>query len=131
MFSTRILVSGLAVLLLSALPLFAAIPASERSALVALYQSAGGDGWTDRSGWLDSPGTECGWYGVTCDETESTVIDLSLWSNNLVGTIPESINALPNLQGLSLAGNVLTGPLPSTIGQLIHLRWINLQENGL
>ncbi|HLP47610.1 MAG TPA: hypothetical protein VK469_16810, partial [Candidatus Kapabacteria bacterium] len=50
-----------------------AIPALERAALIALYNSTNGDGWTNNSGWktppLDTdgfamPGTENTWYGV-------------------------------------------------------------------
>jgi hypothetical protein len=37
----------------------AAIPASERAALVALYDSTSGAGWKSRSNWLGAPGTEC------------------------------------------------------------------------
>ena len=33
----------------------AAIPPSERAALIALYNSTNGDGWTDKSGWKTPP----------------------------------------------------------------------------
>jgi Leucine-rich repeat (LRR) protein len=118
-------------LLLSAAPLAAAVPSSERAALVALYQSTGGEGWLDTTGWLGPSGTECAWYGVTCDESGSTVVDVALWSNNLVGTIPPEIGALGNLVGLALAANELIGAIPSTIGQLTKLKSLNLQENAL
>lgn len=36
---------------LPALPALAAIPEAERLALIDLYNSTNGDGWTDKSGW--------------------------------------------------------------------------------
>lgn len=80
---------------------------------------------------MGTAGTECMWYGISCNESSSTVIDISLWSNNLVGTIPSSIGNLPNLEGLALAGNDLSGPIPSSIGNLTRLTTLNLQENQL
>jgi hypothetical protein len=59
----------------------AAIPASERAALIALYTSTDGAHWTYRSGWLGVSGTECTWYGVACDGAEAHVTRLTLSSN--------------------------------------------------
>ncbi len=70
----------------------AAIPATERTALIALYTDTNGIGWVNSSGWttppLDvdgfaMPGTECSWYGVWCDVGETAVWAISL-ENNLV-----------------------------------------------
>ncbi len=43
------------------------IPTSERDALISLYNSTDGANWDDNSDWLGAVGTECDWYGVTCD----------------------------------------------------------------
>ena len=70
----------------------ASITVEQRIAITALYNSTNGDGWVNNSGWksapLDTdgfalPGTECGWYGVTCDGSESVIIELLLHSNQL------------------------------------------------
>ena len=42
------------------------IPAAECDALVALYNSANGAGWTNNTGWLQT-NTPCSWYGIVCD----------------------------------------------------------------
>jgi len=42
------------------------VPASERAALVAFFESTGGPEWTHKVGWLGPPGTECNWHGVDC-----------------------------------------------------------------
>ena len=41
------------------------LSASERDALVALYNAVGGNGWTNNTGWL--VGDPCSWHGVTCN----------------------------------------------------------------
>ena len=125
-----LLVTSLALIVLNGAA-EATIPTGEREALLTLYQSTGGNGWVDNSGWLGSVGSECSWYGVTCDEGETAVVDIALWSNGLVGTIPSSIGDFSALRGLALAANDLTGPIPSSIGNLGSLVSLNLQENRL
>lgn len=43
---------------------------ADYDALMALYNSTNGPGWTDNSGWIDgAAGTNCDpctWYGITC-----------------------------------------------------------------
>ncbi len=123
----------------------AAIPSGERSALLALYGSTGGSNWTIHTNWGGSSGTECSWFGVTCDGIQSHVSDINLPNNNLkgpltaltafislqtfdvhtdagsstpnklTGNIP-AINSLLGLQGFTVAGNQLTGSIPSLTG---------------
>ncbi|HEU4888684.1 MAG TPA: fibronectin type III domain-containing protein, partial [Thermoanaerobaculia bacterium] len=111
----------LVVLLLSAVGASAAIPSSEREALIALYQSTNGPGWADKTNWLGAAGTECTWFGVSCDETGSNVIGIDLYSNQLDGTIPSSIRNFPKMRFLLVGNNDLRGPLPSEIGELPEL----------
>jgi hypothetical protein len=100
----------------------AAIPSSERATLVALYSQTAGAGWANADGWNGDPGTECAWFGVTCDNSNSTVIGISLSTNFLHGTLP-SLTSLPNLQvfdvgnaGAAQTINVLSGSLPDLNG---------------
>ena len=72
----------------------AAIPASERQALLDLYASTNGNGWNDHTNWNGAPGTECTWHGVTCDGGQTTVQDLELANTNLVGTLPATLGNL-------------------------------------
>lgn len=121
---------GLSIVLVSLLasisvPTQAAIPAAERDALLNLYIYTHGDGWADVSGWKGAPGTECTWYGITCDATGRTVTAIDLSGNLLHGTLP-SISALTNLQSFNVGGsehflNLLVGQLPSLSG-LTQLR---------
>ena len=66
----RRVVSFLCLALGLSLSLQAAIPTSERQALIALFNSTNGPGWVDNSGWNGSAGSECSWVGVQCDENE-------------------------------------------------------------
>ena len=102
--------------------------ASQRDILVDLYNSTGGDNWTDNTNWLGAEGTECSWYGVQCDGDEN-VTQLSLERNNLVGSIPAEIGDLSTLQLLLMGGNQLSGTIPSSIAQLDNLTNLQLWNN--
>ena len=63
----------------------AAIPPGERIVLTAIYLGTNGDNWTTNTNWCDgtcplsgaptfsAAGTECTWFGVWCDGTNSHV----------------------------------------------------------
>lgn len=94
----------------------AAIPASESTALVALYNNTGGANWTDLDGWLGAPGTECSWYGITCDQAQTHVTSLDVEVNNLVGGPIPALTGLADLQTFDVGSNQLSGPVPSLAG---------------
>lgn len=124
---------GLAIFLtfLAASQATAAIPTSERDALLALYSSTNGTGWTNADGWNGAAGTECGWYGVTCDSGETTVVEILLAANNLTGTLPAELGNLTNLEGLSFLTNQITGSIPAEIGGLAGLLVLDIGANQL
>ncbi|HEV7239799.1 MAG TPA: fibronectin type III domain-containing protein [Thermoanaerobaculia bacterium] len=107
----------------------AAIPTSEREALVALYQSTNGNAWTNKTNWLGAAGTECTWYGVTCDEAQAHVERLDLYQNNLDGTLPSDLRKLTALHNAQLWQNNLRGALPSQISELSQLEVFSAQNN--
>jgi Leucine-rich repeat (LRR) protein len=113
---------------------YADIPALEREALVALYNSTGGDAWTHNDFW-NTNGSPCSpvapWYGVTCDGTNSRVVGLDLSQNALVGTIPTELGNLTKLTNLDLDNNSLTGVIPSELGNLTKLVSLGLGANSL
>jgi Leucine-rich repeat (LRR) protein len=109
----------------------AAVPASERAALLGFYAALGGENWSNRTGWGGAAGTECTWFGVSCNEAGTSVTEISLPTNGLAGVIPESLTALPNLQVLYLPQNDLNGEIPSFIGDLTALRTLTLSEGNL
>lgn len=114
------------------------IPASERAALIALFQSTGGCNWTNKSNWLKStdcsdfndPGTECDWYGVTCNPEGTHVTGINLFNNGLSGTVGD-LSGLPYLEFLSLAHNNIGGSIPTSINSLLYMDWLDLSYNNL
>jgi hypothetical protein len=126
----------------------AAIPATERQALIALYNSTHGDSmWLVNSGWKEPPlhrdgfampGTENTWYGITCDAGNTSVQNLNLDFNQYTGRfsipsegIPPELGNLVNLQYLSLNGDELTGSIPPELGNLANLQYLSLNGNQL
>jgi hypothetical protein len=107
------------------------IPAAEREALIALYDSTGGASWENNDNWLGPPGSENTWYGVTTDAGNTTVKEISLYNNNLVGILPAQLAQLSNLEFLTLDRNQLSGNIPSELGNLTNLQWLYLSDNQL
>jgi Leucine Rich Repeat len=89
------------------------IPTAECQALVALYDSTNGPGWTCQTGWLATTTPCTSWSGVDC--RAGHVEELYLISNQLTGTIPPELGKLAYLQRLVLFSNQLTGAS--------HLSW--------
>jgi hypothetical protein len=93
---------------------FAAIPASERTVLVNVYNQTNGAAWKSNTNWNGAAGTECIWYGITCDATETHVIGVSLGGNNLSGSLP-AIAALSALQNFDVSGPNFNGSVDDPI----------------
>ncbi len=103
----------------------------ERAALTDIYISTGGEDWIVSTGWNGSPGTECGWHGVTCDSRGEHVTKLELAGNSLKGNIPESVRNLTSLYAANLSYNSLFGNIPASVGELGMLRALDLGANDL
>ena len=100
---------------------------TDREALIALYNSAGGSGWTDSNGW-DSAQALGMWHGVTLDG-DDRVVGLALAGNNLSGTVPASLSTLTKLASLDLSGNQLSGAIPPRLRGLSELTTLDLSAN--
>ncbi|KAK9116804.1 hypothetical protein Sjap_015751 [Stephania japonica] len=61
--------------------------------------------------------------------TKLEYLDLS--SNQLVGSLPQSIGQLKSLVSIHLSTNKLTGPIPTTIGDMSSLSSLSLRENQI
>ena len=102
---------------------------TDRAALVALYKSAGGSGWTDKTNW-DSAEPLNTWFGVTLLGNDR-VAELDLSANNVRGTLPADLGSLTELNALDLSENQLRGPIPEELGDLLQLRDLYLDDNQL
>jgi Leucine-rich repeat (LRR) protein len=118
-------------LLALAAPAWAAVPSSDRAALVALYNGTGGSKWLDRTGWLGTVGTECSWAGVQCNGDGTAVTALALPENGLAGSLPAGLGNLAGLQILDLGGNSISGALPRELGRLANLQELHLDLNQI
>ena len=125
----------------------------DRDTLMALYNSAGGTGWTTDTNWGET-GVAIGmWEGVITNSSGS-VTALDLPGNNLSGTLPAALGSLtslitldlsnnrlsrtiPNLsrltslRTLNLGGNQVSGTIPDWLSSLTSLRTLNLRDNRL
>ena len=113
-------------------PLGAPVHGGDRAALVALFDSTGGDAWFNTWGWeTDTPLSQ--WHGVTTNSAgRVTEIDLSgPFGNGLTGSVPEQIGQLTELTRLDLSGNPLNGSLPDRISDLTNLTELRLSGTGL
>ena len=100
-----------------------------RDALVALFDSTGGEDWVNNANWMSDQPLNA-WYGVRIDGS-GTVVGLHLRSNGLRGSIPNEIGELSSLETLDLSRNELTGEVPAEIGRLNNLTYLRLGGNQL
>lgn len=102
-----------------------AVNTSDSLALVDIYNTNNGPGWTRKQNWLNGPVST--WQGVTV--TGSRVTAFSSPQNNMTGKLSASIGNLTALTELYLHYNQFTGTLPSSIGNLVNLVQLNLSVN--
>ncbi|KAK6126889.1 hypothetical protein DH2020_039370 [Rehmannia glutinosa] len=103
-------------------------PTQDKQALLAFLSQVPHE---QRLRWNQSE-SACGWVGVECDATNSSVYYLRLPGVGLVGQIPaNTLGRLSQLRVLSLRSNRLSGPIPPDFSQLKLLRSIYLQDNQL
>ena len=103
--------------------------ATDRDALVALYESTDGPNWSRNDNWLtDLPLGE--WYGVTTD-AKGRVTVLDLYLNGLHGEIPSELATLFSLTELDLRDNRLRGRIPPQLGNLPNLKVLDISYNIL
>jgi len=105
------------------------IPRKENAALLALFNDTGGNGWRNKNNWKMAQGTEHTWFGITCDNINSTILKVELPNNNLQGKLPPDLADLANLTTLDLGNNQLTGPIPPWIKKLKNLKKLDLSRN--
>ena len=103
--------------------------ASDRAALVALYNATRGATWLTSTNWLSGRPLDQ-WHSVITN-SDGRVAELWLWGNNLRGPIPAELGALTKLQALDLRSNRLTGLIPVELGALTNLRRLYLRSNQL
>ena len=84
-------------------------PATDREALVRLYEATDGPNWNNNHNWLTDAPLE-NWYGVDTN-SDGRVTYLFLIDNNLNGVVPVNLLNMGELNNLLVEGNPLTGCL--------------------
>ena len=103
--------------------------ATDRAALVVLYDATGGAEWSDSTNWkTEAPLHE--WHGVTTND-DGRVRRLVFSFNGLAGSMPAELGDLTRLESLVLFAERLTGPIPPELGRLTNLGQLNFQNNQL
>jgi len=105
-----------------------AMNADDRAVLETLYNATDGDNWTNKDNWLTDDGSD--WYGIFLDEN-GRVSTISLYNNQLCGSIPVELGNLTNLDWLDLSSNLLSGSIPTELENLTNLQWLDLNNNQL
>lgn len=93
------------------------------------FQSGVQDPKNSLTGWsgADFPCNKT--FGVTC--TSGRVVDISLPSAGLTGSIRPNLSLCGNLNNLDLSSNQFTGSIPPELGQLHNLVSLKLASNAL
>lgn len=113
-------------LILIGLAVVAQVPQLEREALIDFYEATNGPKW-NQSWDLSTAVTE--WSGVTVEN--NSVTGISMFFNNVQGTLPASLGELSNLKVLELSFNKLEGELPASLGRLNQLEVLAFNGNNL
>ena len=100
---------------------------SDRAALLALFDSAGGPDWTSKANWGSYKALTT-WSGVTVN-SDGRVTRLNLSYRNLIGGLPKELGNLTELEYLDLRSNRLAGGLPKELGNLTELERLDLRYN--
>ena len=102
--------------------------ASDREALMVLFESCGGSAWTYKNNW-GSAEPLSSWEGLEVDET-GRVTRLNLGDVGMSGVVPDAIGNLTALERLDLSENHLIGCIPTQLIQLTALSDLALAYNG-
>lgn len=99
-------------------------------ALVDLYNSLNGEGWSNTENWL-VPGKPINeWQGVTVTNGRVTNL-MDIVVNDPTGFIPESIGNLTALKGLRIYHFGISGTIPNSIGNLTELEYLDISVAGV
>mmetsp|Transcript_7138 Transcript_7138/g.10444 ORF Transcript_7138/g.10444 Transcript_7138/m.10444 type:complete len:861 (-) Transcript_7138:237-2819(-) len=135
----------------------------QKYAVLTLYYGTGGDGiWTRSDLWAIQEVSECEWENIECDWGDDPdqeylpIVSLSLFANEMIGTIPEEVLLLTSLEVFDVAanklegsisprffteltnlsvfitgGNEMTGRIPTEVGMATNLKFLRLYGNIL
>ena len=101
--------------------------ATDKAALVALYNATAGANWRTRTNWTSAEPLSA-WSGITTN-SDGRVTRLVLNNNGLDGTLPTALGDLTALEYLDLQDNALSGALPAELADLTNLTSLLLTQS--
>ncbi|KAG6546066.1 hypothetical protein Mapa_012472 [Marchantia paleacea] len=105
---------------------------SDGRVLLTFLHTVSADSRPTFSSWNARDSNPCnGWLGVTCANETGRVVNVTLHSLSLYGSIPEEFGLLDALEHLSLSALNLTGIIPLGITKCLKLKTLDLSSNGL
>ncbi|CAB9525073.1 Leucine Rich Repeat [Seminavis robusta] len=132
----------------------------QRFVLATIYYALHGDDWVQNTNWLDHTTSTCNWYssffGSICstgpqvrrrqlgggqahlfrhlqneEQPRNYYNRLSLYQNNLNGTLPPEISLLTYLDVINLHDQSISGRIPSEAGLLEYITLFQLFKNHI
>ena len=125
----------------------------QRFALATFYFAMQGSGWTEDDSWLEDGTDPCDWhttfFGTICTTGRRRQLRrrelqqqqqqqprrhyqrLSLFKNNLVGTLPPELALLSKLDVVNLHENAISGSVPSELGLWHDVTLLQMFNNSL
>jgi len=100
---------------------------SYRTMFEELYMSTNGTNWIQNNGWMTNTSI-CNWFGVLCGEH---IMSVNLASNNMRGTLPDSLGQVVPIFSLNLSRNHLEGVIPTSFSEMDELVFLDLSHNYL
>ncbi len=94
-----------------------------------IYETTGGENWTSQWDITENNVNKVSWYGVSVQDGH--VVGLSLFNNQLSGTIPEEIVGLTALKTLNVSDNNLTGTIPVALDTMTSLEVFDINSNQI
>ncbi|CAL5360050.1 unnamed protein product [Camellia sinensis] len=104
---------------------------SEVSALYAFKETINEDPLMALSNWNKVDADPCDWSGISCSVPRDHVLKLNITWSSLKGFLSPKLGELSSLQELILHGNNLIGSIPKEIGMLKYLKVLDLGNNQL
>lgn len=97
---------------------------AERSALITLFASTGGENWSQTWDFDKDPKT---WFGIKVKN--GNVSEINLRGNALKGSFPTSVSSFTKLERLDLSNNQLSGEISPSLSGLSNLVRLDLSNN--
>lgn len=111
----------------------------QRYIVVLFYYSLDGPGWDNQVRALSPDLDECEWnmflsegesLGFLCNDN-GQVNHISLWWNNLAGSLPNEVGNLTMLSSFNIIGGSISGTIPASLSQCKDMRALGLGHHQL